>query len=297
MDPLGIGCPTSTVYDIVGFLSVTQGVVNQKLVLATKVRKRWLISSTQKMIGEGEELCQLFSRSQIIILECVRTSSTNFLLAVAECCSTSIAINDQNIDTNYKTLRDAIKKIEETPSLQCLKDTLSSDITNYYQCPKCNVPVNSLMSTYDRICIYAQITDESIITALPFIRDTDSCKLQCSNCKQSMDDWILTTYEQTHQRCPFTLMFHSRRIRRDQVTNLRIKLIDNHTQLPRTYHIVSLLLVDEYSSISLIKVDGSNTLKAYCRSPYITPSLLSDIEIDDLFTTARSNILFCQSVS
>jgi hypothetical protein len=81
LDKSSIGCSSSTVFDIVGFLSVVPDVQN-KLVLATRIKQRWKISSMNKLLGNGEKIGKLFVNSRIIILERVRTSNTNFIHAI-----------------------------------------------------------------------------------------------------------------------------------------------------------------------------------------------------------------------
>ncbi|CAF3542908.1 unnamed protein product, partial [Rotaria socialis] len=82
LDDSYIGCASSSVYDIVAFLSVVSD-VNNKLVLATKIKQRWKISGMNTLIGNGEKLAKLFANSRLIILERIRTSNTNFLYAIA----------------------------------------------------------------------------------------------------------------------------------------------------------------------------------------------------------------------
>lgn len=78
LDKSSIGCSSSTVFDIVGFLSDVQN----KLVLATRINQRWKISSMNNLLGNGEKIGKLFVNSRIIILERVRTSNTNFIYAI-----------------------------------------------------------------------------------------------------------------------------------------------------------------------------------------------------------------------
>ncbi|CAF3946132.1 unnamed protein product, partial [Rotaria sp. Silwood1] len=68
LEKTNIGCPSSTVYDVIAFISIMPNLDN-KLVLATKIKQCWRINSMTKLIGNGEKLCKLFANSRLIILE------------------------------------------------------------------------------------------------------------------------------------------------------------------------------------------------------------------------------------
>jgi hypothetical protein len=126
---------------------------------------------------------------------------------------------------------------------------------------------DSLSSTHDCVSIYQKIEKDSLIIGMPFTLSNHSLDLQCSVCNNSTDNLLLTPYRQTHERCPFIFMYYSRRTSREQMLNLRIELMDDCTRLSQVYKIASVLLVDEYNSISLIKLDVSNNLMVYSHPP------------------------------
>ncbi|CAF1477311.1 unnamed protein product [Adineta steineri] len=291
MNSLGIGCPSSTIFDIVGFLSVVPTNANPKLVLVTKMKQRWRVSSSHKLIGDGEQLCQLFARSRIIILERLRDSQTNFLCAILQGCS-FLNIDMDDIDNNYHTLREAIIEIEENPVFQRLQQNMASSFTNYYQCQNCYRISDSLSSTFESVSIYQQVNKDSLIVAVPLTWNVDLPDLTCSHCMTNTGKIILTLFKQTHQHFPSILKFQSQRTSREQTINMRINLMNSSTQSSEMYKIISVLLIDRYNSISLIKLEKSNNFIVYTQSPYMVSSSVSDIEIDDLFVTAQSVIFF-----
>ncbi|CAF4799720.1 unnamed protein product, partial [Rotaria magnacalcarata] len=111
LDDSFIGCASSSVYDIVAFLSVVSD-VNNKLVLATKIKQ-----------------------SRLIILERIRTSNTNFLYAIAKFCSIIIDFDENNYGS-CKTLHHAVQIIANSEKFNNLRQILTSNLTTSYQCQK-----------------------------------------------------------------------------------------------------------------------------------------------------------------
>ena len=93
------------------------------------------------------------------------------------------------------------------------------------------------------------------------------------------------------------LMLRRQQSSRRQLSNLRLKLINNSTDTTHVYEFISALLVDRYKSISLLKFVRPNHWIVYCQPPYSVPASLSDNDIDDLFVTAQSSVVFFDRVS
>ncbi|CAM4846151.1 unnamed protein product [Rotaria magnacalcarata] len=86
LDDSFIGCASSSVYDIVAFLSVVSD-VNNKLVLATKIKQRWKISCMNALIDNDEKLAKL------LLILATNTNSIDENNATAVSTSTSIQFN------------------------------------------------------------------------------------------------------------------------------------------------------------------------------------------------------------
>ena len=71
-----------TSFEIVDFLSILPTNATEKLLLASRIKQRWKINPFQKLVGDGEQLCQMFSHSRIIVLERLQRSGSNFLQAI-----------------------------------------------------------------------------------------------------------------------------------------------------------------------------------------------------------------------
>ena len=100
LDQSCIGCSSSTVYDVVSFVSIAPDAPN-KLLLVTKIKQRWRISSMNRLIGNGDKLAKLFAKSRIVMLERVRNSNTNLVFAIATS-RTSIVFLKQVCRTLYR---------------------------------------------------------------------------------------------------------------------------------------------------------------------------------------------------
>ncbi|CAF3920394.1 unnamed protein product [Rotaria sp. Silwood1] len=72
LEKTNIGCPSSTVYDVIAFISIMPNLDN-KLVLATKIKQCWRINSMTKLIGNGEKL---FGCKGILLSPSVKSSNT-----------------------------------------------------------------------------------------------------------------------------------------------------------------------------------------------------------------------------
>ncbi|CAF1594039.1 unnamed protein product [Rotaria magnacalcarata] len=151
LDDSYIGCASSSVYDIVAFLSAVSD-VNNKLILATKIKQRWKISCMNTLIDNDEKLAKLFANSRLIILERIRTSNINFLYAIAKCCSIIIDFDENNYGF-CKTLHHAVQIIENNEKFNNLHQILTSNLTTSYQCQKFYCSSNSLSSTSKSIYI------------------------------------------------------------------------------------------------------------------------------------------------
>ncbi|CAF4455987.1 unnamed protein product, partial [Rotaria sp. Silwood2] len=289
LEKFNIGCTSSSIYDVVAFISIMPNTDN-KLVLATKIKQRWRISSMPKRIGNGEKLCKLFANSRLIILERLRTCNSNFIYAIAQCCSVRINDSTENNIKACETLNAAIKIIESQTSFYNLKLILSSNYTTYYQCQKCRCSSSSLSTTNKCISIYERYIDHSEVYAIPLTWQ-DTLDLYCSVCNDKTNNVILPTHSQVHHQYPTILMFYSSRTTLRAVQDLCIELGDDNTRDKYAYRPISVLLIDEYNSISVIKLEK---LQAYCSNPYKKTTTLSDDSINDLFHTAQKTIIFLQ---
>jgi hypothetical protein len=280
---------SSTVFDIVGFLSILPNVEN-KLVSITKIKQRWYVSSVQRLIGNGEKLLKLFANSGIIILERVRTCDTNFVYAIAQCCSIIMDMKDNNIES-CKTIRDAIEIIENNEIFDNLRRVLLSTCITYYVCGKCRSSPDSLSSIHECIYIYERQSENCIAHATPIIWK-DSLELHCSVCNEKSENVILPIHTQMHLQCPSIMIYCSSRTTLNAVINLHVELTD-HIQNKQIYKPLSVLLIDEYNAISVFKLKDHFI---YCSSPYQTPTPFSNDGINGLFDTSRKTIIFLEHV-
>lgn len=287
---------SSAIFDMVSFLSAVtiNGVKN--LVSATKIKQRWRISSSPNLIGDGEQLCQLLVRSHIIILERVNKKDGSFLHAIQQCCSLA-NVESVTIEDDTKTFREAVKQIEKNPNLKQLRDAVSACFINFYECPDCNNISDSLTSTIDSVSLYQQTSTDSEFYAASLMWNTDSSDISCSKCLKQFGDRILTPFRQDHHRCPNVLMLQAETSTRQKLKNLRLNLNNDLTGVTNTYNFISALLVDRYESISLVKLTLPDKWTIYCKPPYFEPASLSNTEIDDLFLTVQTSILFLRKVS
>ncbi|CAF3810547.1 unnamed protein product [Rotaria sp. Silwood1] len=284
-----IGCSSSSIYDIVAFVSIMPN-TEKKLVVATKIKQRWSISSMKKLIGTGEKLSKLFAHSRLIILERVRTCDSDFTHAIAQCCSHNINNIGKNSLKISKTLNDAVKMIENKSVLSNLCSLLSSHYTTHYQCLNCQSAPSSLSITHKCISIYQKHTEHSPIYAIP-LTSISTTELYCSVCNKKTVNVILPTQNQIHHQCPSILMYYSTQTTLRAVVDLHIELIDDSSQCKYTYRPSSVLLVDEYNALSVVKLEN---LLVFCKSPYQTATKLSLDRINELFHTAEKTIVFLQ---
>ena len=296
MTELSVVPPSLATFGIVGFVSVMPINTDDKPVLATKIGQRWRISSSQKLLGDGEQLCQMFARSRIIVLERFHDTHISFLCAIAQCCSVNNIKSAGNTD-GCKTLREAVKQIEKDPNLENLRSTICASFTNHYQCPYCLSIADSMIYMTNAVPLYQQSSKDDFLYAFPFVSNASSSDKTCPKCEKQLADTILPLFRQTHQRCPKILMLRGEPSSRRQLSNLRLKLINNSTDTTHVYEFISALLVDQYKSISLLKFVRPSHWIVYCQPPYSVPTSLSDNDIDDLFITAQSFVLFFDRVS
>ncbi|CAF4808358.1 unnamed protein product, partial [Rotaria socialis] len=200
LEKTNIGCSSSTIYDVVAFISIMPNTDN-KLVLATKIKQRWRINSMTKLIGNGEKLCKLFANSRLIILEQTRTCNSNFIYAIAQCCSFTISNIEHNDFCTCNTLNDAIKIIESEAKLNYLYSMLSSHFTTYYQCQQCQCSPSSLSTTHNGVSIYEQNMEPKFICGFP-LASLDRLDLSCSVCNKKTEDVLLPVHSQIHHQCP-----------------------------------------------------------------------------------------------
>ncbi|CAF4682520.1 unnamed protein product [Rotaria socialis] len=284
LDDSYIGCASSSVYDIVAFLSVVSD-VNNKLVLATKIKQRWKISGMNTLIGNGEKLAKLFANSRLIILERIRTSNTNFLYAIAKCCSIIIDFDENNYGS-CKTLHHAVQIIENNEKFNTLRQILTSNLTTSYQCQKCYCSSNSLSSTSKSIYIYQSQTKSPHIYATPLIWE-GSLDLNCSICNERTENITLPITHQVHHQCPSFIMYHLSRTTFNSVMNLHVELTD-YKQKKHLYKPSTVLLIDEYNSISVIQLDE---VLVFPSCPYTKATSYTNDEINELFDTSRTSVL------
>ncbi|CAF4249386.1 unnamed protein product [Rotaria sp. Silwood2] len=292
VEKLNIGCASSHIYDIIGFLSIMPHTDN-KLTLVTKIKQRWQVSSMMKLVGNGEKLCKLFAYSRLLILERTRTCNSNFLYAIAQCCSFVLKLSEPNELKICKTLSDAVKVIESNSNFRSLKSMLSSYLTTYYRCQSCDAASNSLFVTYNGICIYDQNTELKTIYGTP-LKSSNIIDLTCSSCLQKMNNIILPINNQTHHRFPAILMYYLSQATLSIVQNVRVDLMNYETQSTCQYKATSILVVDEYNSISIIKLDP---LALYDSSPYQKITTTSFDMIVETFHTAQKIVVFMKPVN
>jgi hypothetical protein len=63
-EPINIGSPATSVFDLTCFISMYKFNTHQELVRVTKIKTKWLSSINQKLIGEGEQFRNLFANSR-----------------------------------------------------------------------------------------------------------------------------------------------------------------------------------------------------------------------------------------
>ena len=290
LEESSVGCLSSTIYDIVAFLSIMPN--TDKVVLATKIKERWRISSMSKLIGSGERLCQMLAYSRIIVLERVRSCDSNFLHAIAQCCTIEITDIGQNRCKMYKTLHDAIRTIESEPAFAPLNDILTSRYTSYYECLKCRTSPDSLTTTQKCVSIYETRKGHSQPHAIPIVRQ-NTFDMHCSVCSEQTKNKILPIFAQVHHDYPLILIYHSSRTTFRVVTDLLIEFESQNSRCKYVYKPISILLVDRFNAISIIKIQDN---LVYCKSPYEVPTSLSNDEINELFDTSASVVVFLKQV-
>ncbi|CAF2146068.1 unnamed protein product [Rotaria magnacalcarata] len=292
LEKTNIGCSSSTIYDVVAFISIMPNTDN-KLVLGTKIKQRWRINSMTKLIGNGEKLCKLFANSRLIILERTRTCNSNFIYAIAQCCSFTISNIEHNDFCTCNTLNDAIKIIESEAKLNYLYSMLSSHFTTYYQCQQCRCSPSSLSTTNNGVSIYEQNMEPKFICGSP-LTSLDRLDLSCSVCNKKTEDVLLPVHSQIHHQCPPICMYYSQRTILHGVQNLRIELASHDSQSICAYQAISVLLIDEYNGISVVKLDR---VSIYCTNPYQTVTTSSVDKINEAFHTAQKTIIFLKKIA
>lgn len=258
-----------------------------KLVLATRIKQRWKISSMNTLIGNGEKLGKLFVNSRLILLERVRASDTNFLYAIAKCCSIVIDING-NFNC-CKTLHHAVKIIETDEKFNNLRQILTADVTTSYVCEKCSR--NTLLLKNNSICIYELDQEKSCTYAVPVLYQK-SFNLNCSVCNETTESISLPIHSQVHHKCPSILMKRLPRTTYHNLMKIHIELT-NDKQCKQIYKPSAALLIDEYNAISVIELDG---LRAFPSCPYQTTAAYTSNEVNELFDTSRTCLVFLKQV-
>ncbi|CAF2835964.1 unnamed protein product [Rotaria sp. Silwood2] len=291
LEKTNIGCSSSTIYDVVAFILIMPNADN-KLVLATKIKQRWRINSMTKLIGNGETLCKLFANSRLIILERTRTCNSNFIYAIAQCCSFTISEIQQNDFRTCNSLNDAVKIIESKSTLTNLCSMLSSHFITYYQSQNCRYSPISLSATHKDVSIYEQNTELSFICGIP-LTSLDRMDLSCSVCHKKTENVLLPVHSQIHHQYPSICMYYSERTTLHGVQDLRIELKSYDTQSTYAYQATSVLLIDEYNGISVVKIDK---LSIYCTNPYQAVTTSSFDAINEAFHTAQKTIIFLKQV-
>ncbi|CAF3942060.1 unnamed protein product [Rotaria magnacalcarata] len=292
LEKTNIGCSSPTIYDVVAFISIMPNTDN-KLVLGTKIKQRWRINSMTKLIGNGEKVCKLFANSRLIILERTRTCNSNFIYAIAQCCSFTISNIEHNDFCTCNTLNDAIKIIESEAKLNYLYSMLSSHFTTYYQCQQCRCSPSSLSTTNNGVSIYEQNMEPKFICGSP-LTSLDRLDLSCSVCNKKTEDVLLPVHSQIHHQCPPICMYYSQRTILHGVQNLRIELASHDSQSICAYQAISVLLIDEYNGISVVKLDR---VSIYCTNPYQTVTTSSVDKINEAFHTAQKTIIFLKKIT
>ncbi|CAF3269861.1 unnamed protein product [Rotaria sp. Silwood2] len=287
LEDFNIGCSSSSIYDIVGFVSILPN-AEKRLILATKIKERWSITSMKKLIGTGEKLSKLFAHSRLIILERVRMCDSNFTYAIAQCCSYIFNDIEENDLKICKTLSDAVKMIENKPTLSHLCSLLSSHYTTHYQCLYCQCTPSSLSITNKCISIFHKNTEHSSVYASPLTL-TNMTELYCSVCNKKSENVILPIKNQVHHQYPLILMYYSTQTTLHAVSDLHIEFIDDSSQCKYTYRPSSVLLIDEYNALSVVQLEN---LLVFCKSPYKTATKLPTDRINELFYTAKKIVIF-----
>ena len=287
-----VGCSSSSIYDVTAFVSVMPNADN-KLVLATRIKHRWKISSMTKLIGNGEKLCKLFGYSRLIVLERTRTSDSDFINAVAQCCSCTLTEVEQNKRRPCNTLNDAIKIIGNNQTFADLYSVLSSHFTTYYKCYKCHCSCNSLSVTFKGVSMYENNAELSLIIGTP-LNSSDTITSICPQCCAKIEDIVLPVHNQIHQQYPSFCMYLSQRTTLHAVNNLCIELPKQSIQNFNSYQATSVLLVDEYNGLSVVKLDK---LSMYATNPYQVPTTSSSGAISEAFDTAQQTIIFFKQVA
>ena len=291
LEKSNIGCTSSNIYDIVAFLSLMPNTDN-KLILVSKIKERWRVSSMTKLIGNGEKLCKLFANSRLIILERTRTCDSNFIYAIAQCCSFMINCIEQNELKGCKTLNDAVRTIENTSIPNDLYLMLSSHFTTYYRCPKCHCSPTSLSITHEGISIYEHNNELSFICGTS-LTSSSRMELSCSSCFDKTKDVILPIHGQIHHRFPTIFMYYLPQATLTAVQDLHVELTDHETRSKCRYKPTAILLIDEYNGISVVKLDK---LSIYCSNPYQVITTSSFDTINEAFHTAQKTLVFLTQV-
>lgn len=65
---LSIGCPSSSVYNLICFSSILRSGDQETMVQATKIKKSWSTNVNRRLIGAGEQLRRLFANSRKFLL-------------------------------------------------------------------------------------------------------------------------------------------------------------------------------------------------------------------------------------
>ena len=234
---------------------------------------------------------KLLAASRIVILERIRTCSSNFLYAIAQCCSITVNENNRTIRP-FKILRDAIKIIEHDEQFSELRHLLRSSHVTYYACNKCHSPSDLLSSTSEDICIYEQDSNSSEIYGTPLLISYDE-SFDCSICNEKSKNLILPISKQTCIKCPPILMYRLSNTTLNTLTNFQVKLTD-YLQNQYVYTSLSAILIDEYNALSVIKLKDNSI---FTSTPYQAAASISKSEINDLFQTARTVIVFLKQVN
>ena len=153
MNELSVVPPSLATFDIVGFVSVMPTNTDDKPVLATKIRQRWRKSSSQKLLEDDEQLCQMFARSRVIVLERFHDRHISFLCDITQCCSVT-NIKSAGTTDGCKTLREAVKQIAKDSNLENLRSTICASFPNHYQCPYCLSIADSMICMTNAVPLY-----------------------------------------------------------------------------------------------------------------------------------------------
>jgi len=285
-----IGCTSAFIYDLISFVSIISNSHN-KLVVGTKIKKQWQVSTSNKNIGDGKKLHDLLAQSRIMIFERVSVINANFVRAISASCSVDISNMNQD-DFKAYTLVDAIKKIENDSTLDSLHLVLSSRFTNYRICTKCERSPDSLSERHHCICIYEESQQQQPLIGIPINLKSSLC-YQCSVCDKNYDEVILPVHEQIHHQYPSILMYHTTRTSKEVVKDMCFKFNNQYSTNIYVYKPLSILCLDSFNSLSVLKL-RENIM--YCSNDYNTTIPATDDLTRDLFDTARSIIIFFQKV-